>query len=50
MLYSHYNLKAKFEDVSGLTKGSYVKSGGIQIGRVTEIDYSDDYRAVEVTM
>lgn len=47
---SSYRLKAGFEDVSGLSKGSYVRSGGISVGRVTRIDFDADYRRVMVTM
>src|SRR3989338_1248258 len=47
---SHYNVRARFEDVSGLSKGSFVRSGGISVGRVTEIEYDESFREILVTM
>jgi len=39
----------KFNKVDGLTEGSEVRMGGIQVGRVSTMDLDDQYRAV-VTM
>lgn len=50
LFHSQYNVRARFDDVTGLSKGSTVRSGGIVVGRVTEIDYDSDFKNVLVTM
>lgn len=50
IVHSQYELKAKFSDVSGLGRGSVVRSGGIQIGRVTDLDFNESYDSIVVTM
>lgn len=50
IFHSQYQLKGRFDDVSGLAKGSQVRSGGISVGRVASIDFDGEYRNVVVTM
>ena len=45
-----YILTTKFHDVSGLTSGSRIQSGGIVLGRVTAIEFGPGYEGVVVTM
>jgi phospholipid/cholesterol/gamma-HCH transport system substrate-binding protein len=46
----HYDVTAKFENVGDLRVGSPVSMAGVEIGRVTKIDFdTKDYKAV-VTM
>lgn len=37
-------------DAGGLAKGAYVRSGGLKIGRVSEIEFSENYQDIKVTM
>ena len=39
-----------FPDAGGLTKGAYVRSGGIKVGWVERIDFTETYDAVRITM
>ncbi len=50
LVHSQYEVQAKFKDVSGLGKGSVVRSGGIQIGRVTGMKFDPSYKLVLVTL
>jgi phospholipid/cholesterol/gamma-HCH transport system substrate-binding protein len=46
----HYDLKAKFDNVGDLKVGAPVSMSGVEMGRVTKIDFdSNEYKAV-VTM
>jgi phospholipid/cholesterol/gamma-HCH transport system substrate-binding protein len=43
----HYELTAKFDNVGDLKVGSPVSMAGVEIGRVTKIDFDEsDYKAV----
>src|SRR6202451_1424096 len=43
----HYDLTAKFDNVGDLKVGSPVSMSGVEIGRVTRIDFDEsDYKAV----
>ena len=45
----HYDLTAKFDNVGDLKVGSPVSMSGVEIGRVTKIDFDQsDYKAVVV--
>ena len=45
----HYDLTAKFDNVGDLKVGSPVSMSGVEIGRVTKIDFDEsDYKAVVV--
>lgn len=45
----HYDLTAKFDNVGDLKVGSPVSMSGVEIGRVTRIDFDEsDYKAVVV--
>lgn len=45
-----YELSVVIPDAGGLSKGAAVRSGGLKIGRVDAIQFSEDYRSVKVTM
>lgn len=49
-VHSQYEVMAQFDDVSGLGRGSAVRSGGIQIGRVTDLKYDQSYNKILVTL
>src|SRR5690606_11228060 len=42
MFAQHQELKAAFKDVKGLTRGSPVRMGGVDIGAVTELGYGEN--------
>lgn len=46
----NYSLFVILPDANGLAKGAAVRSGGLKIGRVDNIDFSADYSAVKITM
>ena len=46
---THKRVIAKFNKVDGLSTGSAVRMGGVQIGRVTKMDLDSKFRAV-ITM
>lgn len=46
---SQMRVTAKFNKVDGLSEGSAVRMGGIQVGRVTKMELDQRYRAV-ITM
>lgn len=50
LVHSQYEIKAKFTDVSGLGRGSVVRSGGMQIGRVTNLTFDESYNSILVTL
>lgn len=43
MFKSKYDLKAKFVNVEGLTVGAAVRLGGVKVGNVKDIDFSEDW-------
>jgi phospholipid/cholesterol/gamma-HCH transport system substrate-binding protein len=43
MFKSKYDLKAKFVNVEGLTVGAAVRLGGVKVGNVKKIDFSEDW-------
>lgn len=47
---SNYRLITVIPDAGGLSKGSYVRSGGLKIGRVEEIEFSEHYDNLKVTL
>jgi phospholipid/cholesterol/gamma-HCH transport system substrate-binding protein len=46
----NYRLYVVVPDAGGLAKGAYVRSGGLKIGRVDEIEFSENYQNIKVTM
>jgi phospholipid/cholesterol/gamma-HCH transport system substrate-binding protein len=46
---SNFELKARFSNISGLTKGNNIRFSGIQVGTVSRIQILDD-TTIEVTM
>jgi len=46
---SNFQLKARFSNISGLTKGNNIRFSGIQVGTVSRIEILDD-TTIEVTM
>jgi phospholipid/cholesterol/gamma-HCH transport system substrate-binding protein len=42
MFEKHTEVKSAFRDVQGLSRGSPVRMGGVDIGRVTSVDYGPD--------
>ncbi len=50
IVHSQYEIKVKFTDIAGLTKGSIVRSGGIQIGRISEMEFNKSYDSILVTL
>jgi phospholipid/cholesterol/gamma-HCH transport system substrate-binding protein len=45
-----YKLFVDISDVGGLAKGAVVRSGGLVIGKVGEISFSENYENVRITM
>lgn len=45
-----YRLYVSFPDAAGLSKGAYIRSGGLRIGRIEDIEFSSDYTNLKVTM
>lgn len=45
-----YNVHLEVSDTSGLAKGAVVRSGGVKIGIVDNIDFSESYENVRITL
>lgn len=45
-----YKLYLDISDAGGLAKGAFVRSGGLKIGRVGDITFSENYENVRVTL
>lgn len=45
-----YKIHLEVTDTSGLGKGAVVRSGGVKIGVVDEIDFSESYENVRITL
>ena len=45
-----YELYANFPEVSGLTSGGAIRSGGIKIGRVAGVEFANNYNEIRVKM
>lgn len=45
-----YKLYMDINDAGGLAKGAFVRSGGLKIGRVGDITFSENYENVRVTI
>lgn len=45
-----YKLYMDISDAGGLAKGAFVRSGGLKIGRVGDITFSENYENVRVTI
>lgn len=51
MFKSKYDLKAKFVNVEGLTVGAAVRLGGVKVGNVKDINFSEDWdKRIVVTL
>lgn len=50
MLQKNYKLFVVVGDVAGLAKGANVRSGGLKIGRISDIDYSENFETLRITM
>jgi phospholipid/cholesterol/gamma-HCH transport system substrate-binding protein len=47
---SYYHIKLQVSDANGLAKGATVRSGGLTIGRVEEIGFTQNYAGVVIDM
>ncbi|MCO5142281.1 MAG: MlaD family protein [Oligoflexia bacterium] len=47
---SYYKLQFKVPDTGGLSKGAVVKSGGLAVGRVNDISFSQSFDSVNVSL
>lgn len=47
---NYYPVYARFESVSGLSRGAYVEMAGVQIGQVEAISLDQDRQAAKVKM
>lgn len=45
-----YKIHLEVNDTSGLAKGASVRSGGVKVGIVDEIDFSDSYEHIRITL
>jgi phospholipid/cholesterol/gamma-HCH transport system substrate-binding protein len=46
----HTEMKTAFHDVQGLARGSPVRMGGVDIGRVTEVGYTPDAKSSSIVV
>lgn len=46
----NFVVKVTVPDAFGLVRGAVIRSGGLRVGRVSEIDFSSDYGSVNVSM
>lgn len=46
----NFHLNVLMPDANGIAKGTVVRSGGLKIGRVDSITFSENYETVKVTM
>lgn len=47
---NHYILKARFQSVSGLTKGANVEMAGVHVGQVASISFDQERQVAAVTL
>lgn len=50
LLAKTYKIHLEVNDTSGLAKGASVRSGGVKVGIVDEIDFSDSYEHIRITL
>ncbi len=50
LFHNYYFLKARFQNVDGLAKGSLVSLSGINVGNIEEIRFSEDNQSLEVIL
>lgn len=50
MFQKNYRIYLAVADVGGLAKGAAIRSGGLKIGRVDEITFTQNYEGVKVTL
>jgi phospholipid/cholesterol/gamma-HCH transport system substrate-binding protein len=50
LLEKNYKIYIEVSDVAGLAKGASVSSGGLKVGTVEEIKFSDNYENVRLTL
>jgi phospholipid/cholesterol/gamma-HCH transport system substrate-binding protein len=50
LLEKNFTVNVVVPDAVGVVKGAVVKSGGLKIGRASEISFSDDYASVKISM
>ncbi len=50
LFHNYYFLKAKFQNVDGLSEGSIVSLSGINVGNIEEINFSKDNKSLEVIL
>jgi len=48
--HKHYNLKARFQSISGLTTGAYVEMAGVKIGKVDTISLDAERKVAVVNL
>lgn len=47
---SYYRIHMEVSDTGGLAKGAVVRSGGLKIGRVEELTFTQNYESVKITL
>lgn len=50
LLEKNFTVYVVVPDAVGVVKGAVIKSGGLKIGRVAEIRFSEDYNSVKISM
>lgn len=50
MFQKNYRVNLNVSDVGGLAKGAAIRSGGLKIGRVDDITFTQNYEGVQVTL